>query len=321
MAARNAMRPGGEVLVTVPIRGLAWRAALLSFLALQAAPARADDGDALDTGGGGIAGRYVEHAQNVMAHEHITEALALADRALAIYPHYMFAHFTHARALMASGQYDAAAAEFTSTIAAHPDYPAGYLFRGLTYLRARQPARAVEDFDRALQAPVGMRDQMAANIFGYRSLAYQMLGKTDAAMADFAHSQVPLAGKTDDYSQLALLGYTAALVGLLDTAQLVADESISRHDRNILGYESRGLASLMRGDFDRAIADTTRSLYYRDDQVFAMYERGIAKRLRGDAAGGAADMAAAEAIDPQTGIIMARLGITEARIRQKTVSR
>ena len=291
---------------------------LLSLLALHGAPARADYGDALDTGGGGIAGRYVEHAESVMAHERITEALALTDRALAIYPNYIFAHFMHARALMAGGQYDAAVAEFTLVIAAHPEYPLVFLFRGLAYLRARQPAKAVEDFNHAMLTPIGMRDQMAANIFGYRSLAFQLLGQTDAAMADFARSQGPLAGHTDDYSQLALLGYTAALVGLLDTAQLVSDESISRHDRNIIGYESRGLASLMRGDFDRAIADTTRSLYYRDDEVFSLYGRGIAKKLRGDAAGGAADIAAALAIDPQAGAVMARLGITEAQIRAKT---
>ena len=93
--------------------------ALGVFGFLLAAPALADPGDALDTGGGGIARAYVVHALHTLDHEDSTRALALTDRALSLYPNFMRARFTHGLAMLTSGQYDGAAADFTAVIAAH----------------------------------------------------------------------------------------------------------------------------------------------------------------------------------------------------------
>jgi hypothetical protein len=57
------------------------------------------------------------------------------------------------------------------------------------------------------------------------------------------------------------------------------------------GYDSRGLANLNSGFFDRAIADYTQALYYRPDLPTSLYGRGVAKKARGYMAGGDADMA------------------------------
>ena len=193
--------------------------------------------------------------------------------------------------------------------------------RGLTYVRARKPAMAIDDFTRALKAPVGMREEPASVVFGYRSLAYMELGQNDAAMADFGRSQTPLIGKTNDYTQLALLCYTAALVGLYDFAQLTCDESVSRETHNMIGYEARTLTELMRGDYAHAIAYGTQSLYLQDNQVFSLYWRGLAKRLSGDRAGGDTDIAAATAIEPNVAAVMARLGGPAAQLTPAKLAR
>ena len=270
---------------------------------------RADPGDAFDSHGGGIAASYVRHAQFVLSHEHVSEALSLTQRALDLQPNYAFARFTHGQASMAGGHYDDAIADFTHVIAQHPEFPFVYSIRGLAYLRARRPEQAVADLNHALTTPVGMGDGLASIVFFTRSLAWQLLKQDDAAIADFQRALSLLTGKVNDYDALARTCYTAAVIDLLQTAQLACDESIGRSSRNILAYESRGLLDLKQSAWDRAIADETQSLYYRADQPMALYGRGLARRAKHDVAGAAADMKAALDIEPDIAQIMARLGL------------
>jgi tetratricopeptide (TPR) repeat protein len=281
----------------------------ICVLALLPDTGRADYGDALDTRGGGIAARYVQHARAALSHEHVTEALAFSQRALDLLPNYAFASYTHGQASMAGAHYDDAIADFTHVIAQHPEYPGVYAIRALAYLRARKAGQAVADLNHALTTPVGMHDELAATVFFYRSLAWQLMGQDNAAIADFQRGLEPLIGKLDNYNALALTCYTATLIDLLQTAQMTCDESISRSGRNILAYEARGLLDLKQHAWDKAIADNTQSLYYRADQPMALYGRAIARRARGDSAGAAADMQAARDIEPDIAQIMARVGI------------
>jgi tetratricopeptide (TPR) repeat protein len=296
--------------MTIVLKAAKRRSARLLVLAIIAAPpAFADYGDALDTRGGGIANRYVLHAQELIAHGHISDALAQTSHALTLYPHFMAARFTHGRAAMAGADYATALADFTQVVAAHPEYPLVYEFRALAYLRDRKPNDAIADLNRALTAELGMGRETAARVFGYRSLAYQMLGQNDAAIGDLQRALAPLDGLLDNYSMLGQTCYTAAVVGLLETAQLLCDESLSRKDRNVVAYEARGLVDLKQHAWDKAIADDTQLLFYRDDQPFALYGRGLAKRARGDAKGAEADLAAAKAIEPNIIEIMTRLNV------------
>ncbi len=285
------------------------RLCALGVLAMLPATGRADYGDALDTGGGGIAARYVHHARSALGHEHVTEALTFSQRALDLLPNYAFARPTHGQASMAGAHYDDAIDDFTQVIAAHPEYPWVYSLRAVAYLRAHKPEQAISDLNHSLVTPAGMHDELASNVFFYRSLALQLLGQNDAAIADFQRGLTPLLGKTNDYRTLGMTCYTAAVIDLLQTAQLACDESLSRSSRNILAYEARGLVDLKQHAWDKAIADTTQSLYYESDQPIARYGRGIAKRARGDTAAAASDMQAARDIEPDIARIMERLGI------------
>jgi tetratricopeptide (TPR) repeat protein len=72
---------------------------------LQARP-----GDAFDSSGGGSSLNFVRHAQHEIEQGHFTAAIALCDRAIALYPAFIRAHFDRGRALLASGRNDEAIA-------------------------------------------------------------------------------------------------------------------------------------------------------------------------------------------------------------------
>jgi tetratricopeptide (TPR) repeat protein len=278
----------------------------------------ADPGDALDTSGGGISRRFVLHAREELEQGHITAALDYCDRALKLYPAYIRAHFERGRALLAAGENDAAIAEFTTVIAAHPEYPMVYNYRGDAYLRAAEPVPAIDDFNRSMKAQTGISSLRAANVFAERSLAFELLGKPDLAMADFESAVKNVSGDLNDWTMFNNSCYTAAVIGRLETALLSCDESISRHSRNMSAYDSRGLAEIKQGAFGKAIADYTQALYYRPDLATSLYGRGIAKQARGDIAGGNTDFVAARASEPHIAEIMARFGASPASLPKAT---
>ena len=274
-------------------------------------PSRADPGDALDTGGGGIAQNFVVHADNALIHGRVTEAIAYCNRALALYPSFIGARYERGQVMLFSGQYDAAIDDFSTFVAAHPEYADGYLSRGVAYLRQHKAEQAVRDFNRAMIPKTGIDSAVAADVFLYRSLAFQLLGRDDDAIADFHDTLKTVYGFDYGWTVLGFGCYTASVVGLLETAILVCDESISRKSRNTLAYGGRGLANLKSGLFAKAIADYTQSLYYQDDNTFDLYGRGVAKHALGDRARGDADIAAATSSEPQIAEIMARLGVNK----------
>jgi tetratricopeptide (TPR) repeat protein len=289
-------------------RGLAAAALVCGLLA--AAPGRADPYDALDTRGGGAAQRYVRHALQAMENGKLTEASDYCDRAIAEYPAYIYAHFTRGRVMMYAGQYDVAIAEFSTTIAAHPEFPLVYGLRAEAELRARKPQQAITDYAKALMAPVGINSRQLAHDYAMRSLASELLGQNEAALADFDLALKTINGDTFyDWRLLEARCYNAMVVGLLDSAGEACDESISRHSRNMYAYDTRGLVDLKTRNWDRAIADFTQSLYYRPEAATSLYGRYLARRAKGDSAGAAADLAAAVGEESHIADIFTRNGI------------
>ncbi len=71
----------------------------------------------------------------------------------------------------------------------------------------------------------------------------------------------------------------------------------------------RRLIELKQGDWDRAIADYTQSLYYRPELSTSLYGRALARRARGDTAGAASDFKASSASEPNITLVMTRLGV------------
>ncbi len=286
-------------------------AGMLLYLAVTLSnPGHARGTDAVDTGGSGILARYLLHAQDDMNKGRFTDAISYCDRAIALNPTYIRAHFTRGEALLASGQYDAAIVEFMAVIAAHPEYPMVHMYRGMAYLRQRKAGNAISDFNQALTAEIGMRPTMAADIFSSRSLAYELIDDGASSVADFDRAMKAVYGDTfHDYDVLNTRCYNAALAGLLDSALESCDESITRHARDEDVYDSRGLVYLRMHDWDKALADYSQSLYYKPNLTLSLYGRGIAKLAKRDVAGGNADIDAAKQGEPNIAEIMTRFGV------------
>ncbi len=279
------------------------------LICISAASGQADPGDSLDTGGGGVAKRYVNHARAAMEEGRLTEAIEYCDRAISEYPAYIRAHFDKGRALMAAGHYTAAIDEFTTVIAAHPEYPMVYGYRGDAELRQGNADAAVADLNKAVLAQLGIGSVMYANVLAIRSLAWEKLGEGAPAAEDFNRAMKAITGDNfNDYKVLNHRCYTAALAGLLDSAVESCDELVSRHARDEGVYDTRGLVDLKTKQWDKAVADYTQALYYRPDLTTSLYGRGVAKIAKGDTAGGNADMTEARANEPHIAEIMQRLG-------------
>jgi hypothetical protein len=75
-------------------------------------------------------------------------------------------------------------------------------------------------------------------------------------------------------------------------------ERIKFITRDVNTNESSGLAYLKLGQFDNAIAKFNAALLFAPELATSLYGRGVAKLKKGDTAAGNADIAAAEAIQP-----------------------
>jgi tetratricopeptide (TPR) repeat protein len=73
-------------------------------------------------------------------------------------------------------------------------------------------------------------------------------------------------------------------------------------------HRARGDAYRGKGDLDRAIAAYDTALKLIPDEPAALYGRGLAKTKKGYQAGGDADIAAAQAINPGIAELLARRG-------------
>jgi tetratricopeptide (TPR) repeat protein len=281
----------------------------IAALCLFAAGARVACGDALDAGGGGVAGRYLVHALRAAGHGRVSEAIEYCNRTIAQRPDFMGARFTRGEMLLGAGQYDAAIADFSAVIVAHPEDQAAYIERAAAYLRQHDPQRAIEDLNRAMTSKRGQEPTIEENVLAFRSLALEQQGNSVAAHADFQRLLEII--RTDDSGWEALSGacYTAAAIGLLKTAALACDDAIVLHPRDAGLYDGSGLADLKSGLWSKAIADYTKALYYQPDYTMSLYGRGIARQAAGDAAGAEADFAAAKQSEPRIAEIMARLGV------------
>ena len=290
--------------------------AMAGGFGMAPASLRADSRVMYDSGASGIGSRYLAHAEAARIEGRMTEGLEACDRAIADQPAFMAAHLHRGLMLMDIGLNDTAINEFTTALAAHPDSANLYYFRGIAYLRQHRASDAVAQLNRAASAP-GILSGLYSNVLAVRSLAWEMLGKADLAVADMGHASKVLTNDPENtYIMLYERCNTATIVGLLHSASDSCDGSIAlRADAdNEAAYESRGLLDLKLGNWDRAIADYTKALYYRPELTQAFYGRSIARRAKGDVVAANADAANGQKGEPHIAEIMSRLGVSAIMI-------
>jgi tetratricopeptide (TPR) repeat protein len=159
------------------------------------------------------------------------------------------------------GSFDGAIADFTSAIALDPLYGFAFLYRGASYMAMNNHDRAIADFTQALRI-----DPKDVNALETRGQAYRIKGDLDPAIADYS-----------------------AFIATVAKSPLVQARGLS----------ARGLIYYSKGDLPRAIADFDAAIRIEPTAV-RHHNRGVARLKNGDA-GGNADVARAQELQPGTG--------------------
>ncbi len=133
--------------------------------------------------------------------------------------------------------------------------------RGLVHGRKGQSERAIEDFTQAIK----LRPDYAAAYVG-RGRQYVLKRQDDRAIQDFSQAIKVEPNPPDNFA-----------------------------------FFNRAGAYHRKGQIDRAIQDYDRAILIDPDDASALYYRGNAKLGKGDSAGGNADIAKANAIQPNIG--------------------
>jgi tetratricopeptide (TPR) repeat protein len=246
------------------------------------------------------------------------------------------AFYSRGTAYLDTGQFGRAVEDFDQAIRLDPQYASAFNNRGNAYALQQQYDRAIDDYSEAIRL-----DPRHANAFNGRGSAYSRKDQYDRAIEDFnkaisldpkdalpvtnrgnAHAfkaQYPRA--IEDYNRAIRLDANqsdafngrcwarAALGRDLQAALADCNHSILLDADYANGYGSRAFVYLKLGEFDLAISDYEVSLRLEPKSPHSLYGRGYARQKKGDAAGAAADIAAAKAIQPDIAEVYAKLGL------------
>ena len=205
------------------------------------------------------------------------------------------------------GQHDRAIADYDQAIQHDPKLAEAYHGRGNAYRAKGDKARAFDDYDKAISL-----DPNLVHAYTSRGLTYWANGAFDHAIADFDQAIRLKPGLAYLYFHRANAYWAKG-----DNARAIADydQAIRRNPKLVAAYSSRALVYLQLGQFERAIADFDNALKADRQQARPLYGRGIAKLNKGDTAGGNADVAAANAIEPNIAKEFALLGLSAPEMK------
>ncbi len=310
--------------------GRRWTVA--AFLALALCPVAVMAAEAAyDSGGAGEAQRLLDDAKRAAYHGRYTEAIQDDNRSLALLPYYGRAVEARANHYMDMGRYQDAENDLNRVIAMHPDDMTLAMMRVKLALRHADGTAALAALKTALKLPLLMawhdpqerstyeagsatqyevNGHMEAHAEEYASISEQLLHRDDESLAHMAR-MLKIEAEHPEYI-LADYCYDAAVAGLLESAELMCQQSIDDNAHDIGQYDSMGFVHLRMKQWDKAIADYNKALSSRPGMTLSLYGRGIARRARGDIAGGNADIAAATRAEPDIANIMTRLGAPTA---------
>lgn len=156
------------------------------------------------------------------------------------------------------------------------------------YLEDEKFDRALQDCNEAIWLDV---DFLPA--YRIRGLVYERANRHRRAVADFA--QV-IAQQPSDASAWEGLCRNELALGHVRLAISACSESLQLRPSDPTTLATRGLAHLISGAFDEAIADFDTALRANPALPAALYGRGVARLNRHDAKNGEADIAAAMSI-------------------------
>jgi tetratricopeptide (TPR) repeat protein len=212
------------------------------------------------------------------------------------------AHHTRGILLALKREYRRALEDFNQTIRLNPSYAYAFHARGNIHDRLGQLDRALGDYEQALRL-----DPSYLNARHGRGRVLGRMGQHERAIQDYDEVIRREPADVDAHSDRCR---AAAGLVRLEAALKDCAEALRRAPGDSYALESRGLLHLKAGRLDAAIADYDAALGAGEaKRATALYGRAIARQRKGDAAGAAADVAAARAIQADIADEMARYGV------------
>jgi len=232
--------------------------------------------------------------------------------------------------------------DFTRASELAPTEPEYLYQRGEARLGIRQPVLALDDFDRAIALKQDYVPALLARsglrlARGDATAAVDVLldlDKVNATVAKEADARLALGNlyaragaleqgigqydlwldahlreiRTPDV--LASRCRARAMLGAsIDKALADCNRAIKDRPQATIYLESRGLAYLRSGDYDKALKDYDTVLAALPRNPWALYGRGLVKLHKGMAAAGQADIEASKLVDPRVAIEAAKRGL------------
>jgi tetratricopeptide (TPR) repeat protein len=166
-----------------------------------------------------------------------------------------------------------ALADYSEMVKLDPKFSSGWWRRGKLYAKKNDCRRALPDYDKA----IAVQTEETAELYFDRALCHATMNDPKRALADCRGAQ---------RVQMVL-----SFRNIWESCDAVIELKLKQFARAVAGFEGHVKA--------------------HPDDAYALYGRGIAKLNRGDRAGGAADIAAAKAMDTSVAASFARIGIAE----------
>ena len=249
----------------------------------------------------------VDRAYALMARAALYVILHLYDRAVEdceAAPHLVSAssYVICGSAFRGLGNYTHAIEEYDRAIKFNPGYVEARVRRGEVYDEMGDHDRAVAIYKNVLQLAATTPSEIA-----FRAEAHENLKDYAAAAADYDKAV------SIDPRNPRVLGTSCWIRAThqlqLDVALRRCNEAVELSGRPE-AFDARALVLYEINAYASAIADADSALDLDPKKVGSLYVRGLAKQKSGDAAGGAADIAAAKAIDPKIAETYAGYGVT-----------
>jgi tetratricopeptide (TPR) repeat protein/predicted aspartyl protease len=229
-----------------------------------------------------------------IARRDFEHAIADLSRACELAPQEPRYFFERAQAYLGNKQPALANADIDQVLVLKPDDVPALMWRARRHLNQRDPAGAVTDLD-AVDHAAPQQADLRLDLGALYAAANQL---------PQAISQYNLWIKVHGEDVRLHNAYNARcwaqsrLGAALDQGIKDCDKAIRLTPNNPVTLESRGLARLQMGDFDRAITDYNASLKLQPRNPWALYGRGLAQARKQKTAAAEEDFAAATALAP-----------------------
>jgi tetratricopeptide (TPR) repeat protein len=257
------------------------------------------------------AGAYMDRGETYAMTKDYAHAIADYSKAIGLGRTDAGIYEDRGKAYYNVGQYQQAIGDFTQAITLNPRDADAYDDRGNAYDDMGDHGKAIVDYGHAIAI-----NPMVAAYYVDRAVAYYALSDYNGTIADSTHA-IALDPKSaaaykhlaDGYSKLgdydrAIDNYTEA-IALEITAPDSNTGDTGTHGRPTANdpdiYDRRGNAYDQKGDYDRAIADLTKSITLDPTRSEVFVDRGFAYYGKGDNVRAIADYSQAISIDAKNG--------------------